>query len=112
MTLAQMIRGDKVRFPRWDTVAGLSDEDDGQPALLEDFLAVNAERIERPRGNDIIQITRTLGRADDIVHAVNYACSSLWYSQQKYPNLAVVNRLTESDLMDIDPDPLGLTVVP
>jgi len=72
------IKAGKVKFPRQDKCW----------TLLADFLNIGEERSESPRGSDILLFHRKAGRSDDFVHAVNFACSAIWYLRKSYPQLS------------------------
>ncbi len=104
VVLVHMMKARKIRFPSWESMTEV-DTGVGTISLLEDFLYINAERIERPRGSDVIQITKTPRKSDDFVHAVNYLCSCVWYSHQRYPNIAEAAnmQLTAEDVAALHP---------
>jgi hypothetical protein len=93
--LCAMMKARKVGIPRYDTCR---DE-------VNDFLNLIEEIQERPRGSDVYLISKAADTSDDMVHAINYACSSIWYTQQKYPSLleAMHLGLTVKDMEKLDP---------
>jgi hypothetical protein len=107
VVLAHMIKAHKIKFPTWES---MTDIDTGLDiiTLLEDFLHINAERFERPRGSDVILITKSPKKSDDFVHAVNYLCSCVWYTQQRYPNIAEAAnmQLTAEEVAEFHPKQL------
>lgn len=105
VVLAHMIKALKVKFPVWDSMVNV-DHGSGEISLLEDFTYINLERIERPRGGDIMQITKSPKKSDDFVHSVNYACSAIWHDYfRNYPNIAEAEKLKMTDDQIGDSDP-------
>jgi hypothetical protein len=98
-----MIRAGKVRFPSWKTSAEMQ-INGVDISLAMDFTHIQEERSQTPRGSDIVLIKTTPKKSDDVVSAVNYMASTLWYTQQRYPNLAqAVNiSLSAEDLADLN----------
>jgi hypothetical protein len=90
-----MMKAHKVYLPDWE-----SSKND-----TEDFLNLVEQRQERTRGSDVILIDKTPEKPDDVVHAVNYVCSTIWYTNQKYPNIAEANamRLSQLEINKIAP---------
>jgi len=95
ITLCTMMKAGKVRTTEWES----------SKTCLSDFLNLVEEREERPKGSDIVLITKVASSTDDICHALNYACSSIWYSQQRYPNVAEAMRfqMTSEEVAAISP---------
>lgn len=93
--LCQLIKAGGVRFPRYDSWKGLS----------EDLMALVEDKHHAAGGADVYLITRKAGRSDDFVHALNYACLSYWHSQQRYPDLAkkLGIRLTKKQVSILHP---------
>lgn len=111
VVLTHMIRAKKIIFPTWETMQ-VCDTEPGEASLLRDFLYINLERVERPRGADVMQITKTPKMSDDFVHAVNYASSCAWYVKQCYPNIAEAQamRMSQDTIEQINPvSPLTVT---
>lgn len=108
MVLCTMIKAGKVSFPSWDTIQNYK-VSNFEESLLQDFLYIHEDYIERPRGSAIVLIGTTPKKSDDFVHSTNYACSSIWYINQRYPNLAeALNiKLTIEDIQRIDPGLAG-----
>jgi hypothetical protein len=104
VVLTSMIKAGKIKFPRWDAITDV-DLGYGPLSLLDDFLYINAERFERPRGSDVILITKSPRKSDDFVHAVNYAASCIWYTRGAYPNIAEAEsmRLTAEEVAEFHP---------
>jgi hypothetical protein len=88
--LTLTIKAKQITFPEFGMFQHLS----------EDLLNLYTERTERPRGSDVWLISKTAGRSDDFVHALNFVCSGLWWTIQKYPSLeeAFDMRYTIDDL--------------
>jgi len=103
LVLCAMIRAGKVRFPSWKTSAEMQ-INGVDISLAMDFTHIQEERSQTPRGSDIVLIKTTPKKSDDVVSAVNYMASTLWYTQQRYPNLAqAVNiSLSPQDLADLN----------
>jgi len=85
--LCQAIKNRKVIFPRIESCR----------ELVSDFLNLRRERHESPRGGDYILFHKKKGSMDDMTSAVNFAVSSLWYRQEKYPQLFLANRLDDEE---------------
>jgi len=94
--LCSMIKAHKVFLPEFNT----SEE------CVMDFLNLTQEHMERMRGNDIVYVSKAADTADDVVHAINYACSCIWYTQQRYPDVAQAMKLvlTQEEINRIAPD--------
>ena len=86
MVLFQMVKSKKIIFPRWE------DSKD----VISDLLNITQETKENPRGSDFIIMDRIPGTRDDCADAVNFACSTIWHSAGKYPEIAPT--ITEEDL--------------
>jgi hypothetical protein len=67
-------------------------ENEDNPGLIHDFLALCEERYETPRGMDSYRISRDPARQDDFAHAVNFACCAIWH-RYGWPDLALAARL-------------------
>jgi hypothetical protein len=95
VTLCTMMKAGKVLLPEWE-----SSKDN-----TCDFLNIIEERQDRPKGHDIVLVNKVPETVDDFVHALNYACSSIWYSQQSYPNIAEAMhlKLSQEDINQITP---------
>jgi hypothetical protein len=78
MVLFQMIKKKKIIFPNWDT----------SKHVISDLLNIMQETRSNPRGGDFLIMDRVPGTTDDCAHAVNFACSTIWHSAGKYPELA------------------------
>lgn len=98
VTLCAMMRAKKVLLPSW---GGEGFEEN--PFL--DFFNLGEEVQERPRGSDVILVTKSAESSDDVCHALNYAASSIWYHQQRYPDLAEAMqiKLTQEEINSIAP---------
>lgn len=103
VTLCTMMKAGKVLLP-------LRQERDENDAM-NDLLNLTEDRQERPRGSDIVMVSKTAGSSDDTAHALNYACSCLWYSTRGYPDLAEALRikLSQVDLSQISPNTIQLS---
>jgi hypothetical protein len=97
VTLCSMMRAGKIKLPAWSEKA----EDN----MFLDFLNLGQEVQERPRGSDVVLVTKVPDSCDDICHAVNYAASCIWYSQGRYPDLAeaLQIKLSDKDISSIAP---------
>jgi hypothetical protein len=95
VVLCTMMKAKKVLLPEWESSKDVSC----------DFLNLIEKRQAHPRGSDIMLVDKIAGESDDFVHALNYASSGIWYSQQQYPNIAeAMNlKLNKEDLEKIDP---------
>lgn len=78
ITTCAMMRAGKVRLPNFESCK----------TQAIDFLNLIEEHVERPRAADITIISKIAGSCDDTVHSLNYMASSIWYSQDSYPDLA------------------------
>jgi hypothetical protein len=100
--LCMMIKARQVSLPSFESFRPLG----------EDLLNLYTERSERPGGSDIWLIRKAAGRSDDFAHALNFGCSALWWSIQKYPSLeeALQQRYTLDELraMGAGNEPLTL----
>jgi len=100
--LCTMIKAKKIILPEWET----------SKECLGDFLNLVEDYQERPRGSSVFIISKIAGRPDDICHALNYAASCIWYSQQRYPdmvkafNIEALQKKKQEimDQNDIDPE--------
>ena len=95
-----MMKAGKVLLP----LRQVKDETDP----MNDLLNLNEDRQERPRGSDVVLISKTAGTSDDTAHALNYACASLWYATSGYPDIAEAIRikLSQEDIDRITPTDL------
>jgi hypothetical protein len=101
--LCAMIRAGKIKFPSWDSSKydeKLETLDRKRVSLLLDFTHIQEETRENSRGAMAVIITKTPKESDDLAHAVNYMASSIWYTEQRYPDLADATniKLTEEDV--------------
>ena len=87
VVLCNMIKAHKVTFPEWESCKEINGVGI-KSSLLLDFMNISLERSENPRRSDTLLVRPIPKKSEDIVHAVNYACSSIWHSVRKYPNLA------------------------
>jgi len=103
VTLCTMMKAGKVLLP-------LREEKDENDAM-NDLLNLNEDRQERPRGSDVILVSKTAGTSDDTAHALNYACACLWYAGRGYPDLAEAMRikLSQKDISMISPKKIRLS---
>jgi intein/homing endonuclease len=95
VVLCAMIRAKKVWLPEWES----------SKALTCSFSNLIEVRMARPRGSDMVLIDKVPGTEDDFCHSLNVACTGLWYSQQRYPNLAEATKikLTREDVENLSP---------
>jgi hypothetical protein len=100
--LCTMMKAGKVRIPRWDTCQHCPETG---VTLMEDFLNLLEDRQERDRGSDLLLVTKNPGSSDDMTHALNYACSCIWYMERKYPNIseALEIKISQEELNKIAP---------
>lgn len=103
VVLANMLKGGKIRLPSWNSQ--ISDTTKGRP-VCSDLLHLFSEVSERPGGADVFLVKKEPRTSDDWAHALNFACSAVWFSQMAYPNLAEANqiRLSAKDIEDICPE--------
>jgi hypothetical protein len=73
------IRGGRVRFFEYDYV------DKDNPGLLNDFLALMADKREMTAGGETYLIRRDASKSDDVAQAINIGCNIIWY-KHGYPN--------------------------
>lgn len=85
--LCQLIKIKGAFLPEWESIRDIA----------EDFLALVEDKRDRPSGADLFLINRDPSKSDDFCHSFNFACISHWYSQQHYPDMADLFRLTLSD---------------
>ena len=67
------------------------------------------ETHSNPRGNDFLIMDKIPGTMDDCAYAVNLACSTIWHTSGKYPNLAP--QIKEESLDELVGDDEELTRV-
>jgi hypothetical protein len=94
--MCQMIKRCKITLPEYDSA----------PEILSDLLALNEDPKEVSRGNIIYLIGKKPKASDDFAHALNFACSAIWWSREKYPEMAESERFRSSkDLINlVDPN--------
>jgi hypothetical protein len=99
--LCAMMKAKKVLVPNY---ASCIDEEEIN--MLDDFLNLTQERQERVSGSDLLLISSVLNKPDDIVHAMNFACSCIWRTNGKYPDLVEAQQLvfTAEELADFNPE--------
>jgi hypothetical protein len=78
VVMCSMIKAGKITFPNYNDMEHLT----------SDLLNLMEERTPRPRGSDQILITTVVDKSDDFAHALNFAASSLWYTNGAYPDVA------------------------
>ena len=78
MVLYQMLKKHKIVLPSWDT----------SKDVVSDFLHITIESRNNPRGADYIIMDKIEGAPDDCVHAINFACSTIWHAAGRYPEMA------------------------
>lgn len=67
----------------------------GQEGLLHDFLALVEDKTSTRLGGDIYTIIRgARSGPDDFAQAVNIGACALYYQEQRWPDLAAIDRLT------------------
>jgi hypothetical protein len=90
MVLYQAIKAGQLKLPNYNNCK----------EITSDFLNVNIETKENPRGRDFVFFERILGRTDDCIHSVNFACSTIWHAQGAYPKLAPT--MTEEERLEVE----------
>lgn len=102
VVLMNMIKIGKVSLPELRT------DSNGQPnadTVMTDLLNLVEAPKEFDRSGTIYLISRAPGRPDDFAHALNYACSSIWYMKGGYPKLDLAKYdIPEHLLRRADPD--------
>jgi hypothetical protein len=95
VVLCSMIKAGKITFPNYKDME----------LLTSDLLNLMEERTARPRGSDQILIKTVVDKSDDFAHALNFAASSLWYTNGAYPNVAeaMALRITVEQLKASNP---------
>lgn len=75
------------------------------PGLLNDFLALQENKIEMARGRDIYTVVRNPHFSDDFAHAVTFAACTIWHHTGNWPNLASLAglQLTVDDINKANP---------
>lgn len=96
---ASCIKLKQIRFFQFDF------EDNDNPGLLHDFIALVENKVEMARGREIYTIQRNPQFQDDFAHAVNFGCAAIWH-QRGWPDLAnIANiRISEQEMRMIAPD--------
>ena len=79
--LCAMLRGGKIKLPAYDEESRL---------VLDDLLNLVEMPRELPHGNTMYLIGKAPKKSDDFAHALNYACSAIWYTRQAYPDISVI----------------------
>lgn len=82
LVLVNMIKGGKVQFPEFESSYDVT----------SDFLALQEEVKDIPKGGIAYLITKAPKRTDDAAFAVDFACSSIWHIRGKYPTVADAER--------------------
>lgn len=77
------LRNKKVSLPAYD---------EESRKTLDDLLNLVELPRELPHGNTIYLIGRAPKKPDDFAHALNFACSAVWYTRQAYPELSGLSR--------------------
>jgi len=88
MVLFQMIKNKKIILPNWDE----------SKLIISDLLNIMQETRSNPRGSDFMIMDKVPNTTDDCAHAINFACSTIWHSAGKYPNMAP--QIPESEYED------------
>jgi len=76
--LCAIIKTGHLRFPKWESIS----------LLLDDFLHLVEDKIERPGRGDVFRIIRQPKTSDDFAHSCNYAAWAHFRTSQKYPDIA------------------------
>jgi len=93
--LCAVINADMVQFPQWPDATASGSH------VVEDFLSLMEDKVDRPGGADIYRITRNPKQSDDFCHATNFACLAHWHSNASYPDLAERFNITSQDLRGV-----------
>ncbi len=80
----QAIKLKQVRFFDYDF------ENQDNPGLVSDFLALVENKTESRLAGDIYTITRNTLLTDDFAQAVNLGCAALWHINHAWPNFAEI----------------------
>lgn len=96
--IAAMIKANKITLPKFDP--------NEERQVCKDLLNLIEMPKELPRGNTMYLIGKRAKSPDDFAHALNYACSAIWYTRQQYPNLAACEKFNTSAeaLAQINPE--------
>jgi hypothetical protein len=86
-----MIRGKKLHFFNKDY------ENEEDPGLIHDFLALYEEKIQTAAAGEIFRIDSQDGMTDDFAQAVNIGCVALWYRTHAWPNIAALAKYALDD---------------
>jgi hypothetical protein len=82
LTTCGAIKLRRVRFFKWDK------EDDENPGLISEFLALQENYTETTSAGQIYSVVRNPMFPDDFAQAVNIGCAAIWHRTQTWPNLA------------------------
>ena len=93
--LCAMIKTHHIAFTEWESSKG----------LLEDFLHLMEDKVERAGRGDVLRIIKQAGTADDFAHAVNYAAWGHFHTTGKYPKIAQSFKLRAEGLGTVAPTP-------
>jgi hypothetical protein len=95
LILCNMIKGGKVQFPEFES----------SYHITSDFLALQEEVREIPKGGVAYLINKAPKRTDDCAFSVNFACSTIWNIRDQYPTIADTEqfRITPEALHVADP---------
>jgi len=85
--LCTMIRSGKITLPDYNK----------NRQVVDDLLNLIEMPKELPRGDMIYLIGRVPKKPDDYAHALNFACSAIWYTRQAYPNMATSDKFKIGD---------------
>lgn len=80
--LCSIIKAEEIAFPKW------KEYDDPTMCIFEDFLSLIEDKYETSNAGDNYRILYNPRMPNDFVHALNFACTCFWHSNQQYPNLA------------------------
>jgi hypothetical protein len=94
--LCTAIKSLGVRLPK-------SRDDMAADPVVADLLALVENPKELPRGSLLYLIDKRPGMSDDFAHALNYACTCVWYTRQAYPRLDTRPPPDEEELRMADP---------
>lgn len=99
VTTCMAIKYGLIRFFKYDYLSA------DQPGLLEDFLALIEEKINRQSGSDVYTIVRNPNKPDDFAHSVNMGACALWWMTKKWPKIAEAAKfkIAKSVLRHVNP---------
>jgi hypothetical protein len=96
LLLTSMLKTKHLLLPKYDSCT----------SLLEDFLHIYKETHDAPHRGSMLLVKRVPKKADDIVHAINFACCAHYHTTQHYPELATSFgvSITQEQMDALDPE--------